>query len=152
MRQMFLALALAVSLGGLAKAQQAAGDSDEAIKKEIVKLELDKQAILVKGGSTAADWWQRENTDDMIATSASNGSISTKAENEAAFRENKRVMGSVKLHDITVRVYNKDTVLFNCVNTNSSKGPDGKFISHTIRQTDVWVKQNGVWQRVLHAS
>jgi hypothetical protein len=147
-----LLILLAVPLSSVKVKAQQTGETDEEIKKEITKLEQDKIPILLKGGPTAAEWWERVNTDDVIASSASDGSISTKADNEAAFRTNKRVMGSVNLHDILIHVYNKDTVVFNCLNTNSSKGPDGKFVTHTIRQTDVWVKRDGKWLRVLHAS
>lgn len=46
---------VAISRAGVARAQEMSGNKADEVKKEIIKLEEEKAAIILKGGTIAAD-------------------------------------------------------------------------------------------------
>jgi ketosteroid isomerase-like protein len=149
MRRFLLFLMLAVSLGGFVKAQVTTGrraDPDDKVKKEMLKYENDLVQALLKGGSFAADFIDRVDADDEVLIS--DGKPSTKASLVDSWRSGDHKQLSVDHHNFRVHVYgNTAVVTFSGNNTTDNKGK----VSHTSYiDTDVLVKQEGEWRRVVH--
>jgi ketosteroid isomerase-like protein len=147
MQRLAFTILLTLCLVGVIKAQESAGNTaepDEQVKKEMLKYENDVVEALLKGGSVAADFFDRTNAEDMV----SNGKMSSKAAFLDAWRSGAHKQLSVDHHDFRVHVYgNTAVVTFSGNNTTDNKGK----ISHSsYMDTDVLVKQKGVWQRVVH--
>jgi Domain of unknown function (DUF4440) len=149
MRRSLLSIMFAVSLVGFGKAQETTGrraDTDEEVKKEMIKYEEDLVQALLKGGSFAADFLDRNDADDEVLTS--NGKLSTKASLVDGWRSGDHKQLSVDHHDFRVHVYgNTAVVTFSGTNTTDNKG---KVSRSSYIDTDVLVKQQGVWRRVVH--
>jgi hypothetical protein len=149
MRRSLLSILFAVSLVSFGKAQETTGrraDTDEEVKKEMIKYEEDLVQALLKGGSFAADFLDRNDADDEVLTS--NGKLSTKAKLVDGWRSGDHKQLSVDHHDFRVHVYgNTAVVTFSGTNTTDNKG---KVSRSSYIDTDVLVKQQGVWRRVVH--
>ena len=147
MQRLAFTILLTLCLVGVVKAQESAGNTagrDEQVKKEMVKYENDLVEALLKGGSVAADFFNRTNAEDMV----SSGKISSKAAFLDSWRSGDHKQLSVDHHDFRVHVYgNTAVVTFSGNNTTDNKGK----ISHSSYiDTDVLIKQKGVWRRVVH--
>ena len=68
MRNIFLAIMLTVSLPGMVAAQAITGEKAETAKKEILKIEDEKVAGLLKGGSEPVDWIKQYDAEDVAQT------------------------------------------------------------------------------------
>ena len=149
MRRSLLCIMLAVSLAGFVKAQQTTerrADTDEKVKKEMLKYENDLVQALLKGGSFAADFIDRVDADDEVLIS--DGKPSTKASLVDSWRSGDHKQLSVDHHDFRVLVYGDTAVVtFSGNNTTDDKG---KVSRSSYIATDVLVKQAGVWRRVVH--
>jgi len=149
MQRLAFTILVTLCLVGLVKAQGSAGNTaepDEQVKKEMLKYENDLVDALRKGGSVAADFLNRVDADDEVLVS--NGRMSSKASLVDGWRSGDHKQLSVDHHDFSVHVYgNTAVVTFSGNNTTDNKGK----ISHSSYiDTDVLVKQNGVWRRVVH--
>lgn len=134
---------------GFAKGQVTTGQTFEEAKTEIIKIEEEKVPFLLKGGSAAAGWYDRYDADDMAQTN-SDGSTSTKAQHMAEYRSGRFKVLSDKEGDYHVRVYQNGNTVVVTYHGTSTTDHDGKLSTHQNQATDVWVKQGGDWQRVVH--
>ena len=92
-----------------------------------------KEALDAARRAGNSEEWARYTTDDYIGVNAE-GTVQTKAERFAAIKANK--IASRPQSDFKVRVYGDALI-----ETFTVDGPDGP-----VRQTGVWVKQNGMWK------
>jgi hypothetical protein len=152
MRRVFLSMLLAGSLAGVVKAQQTTGDKAEAVKKEITKIELDKVAGLLRGGSDPADWIKHFNANDFVQIDDEAlvaGSGETRDELAEEMRRGEYKVVTMKQDGHRVLVYNNGNtavVTYRVIGRLERKGE----VSDLRDQfTDVWVKQNGAWLRVF---
>jgi ketosteroid isomerase-like protein len=149
MRRILLAILLTVSLVGFVKPQVASGDTTEDVKKEIMKIEEEKVSALGKGSSAIADWFERYNADDIAHTDPQSG-VRTKAQIIADFKSRKQTVVPGKFSDYRVRVHgNGSTAILTYRNHDTITIGDKTYAKeHFV--TDVYVKEDGVWQRVVH--
>lgn len=130
---------------GLAKA-----DDDHALAEEVMKLERDMVPILLKGGSEAAKWWERYN-DDHIDYVGADGHMLTKAQLVAEWRSGVRKASSVVHDDYRVRVYgNTVVVTYRGRETGKQTASNRRGRDEANRTTEVWIKREGTWQRIVH--
>ena len=154
MRRILLTTLMGVSLAGIVKGQEMTGEKAEAIKKEIIKLEEDKIPILLKGGPATVDWIKRYDTDDFAYTRA-DGSTLTKAQTiaraEAESRSGVQRVVSNKQDDYHVRVYaDGNTAVVTYHHISRVKNSAGDVTDKQDRSTDVFVRLDGAWRRVVH--
>jgi hypothetical protein len=150
MRKFLFAAVLAASFAGMIAAQALTGEKAEAVKKEIMKIEDEKVAGLLRGGSEPVDWIKQYDAEDVAQTNI-DGSSPTKAEIEAGLQAGVFKMHSMKQDGHRFRVYDNGNV---AVVTYHALGVLERNCKVTPRESnfsDVWVKQNGAWLRVLHA-
>ena len=152
MQKFLLTILLVVSLVGFVKAQVASGDTPEGVKNEVMKLEHEKQLALKKGMSAVAEWFERANSTDL-AWMGSVG-IRTKAEVIADMKSGNQKVVPVRTYDYKVRVHGTgNTTAVLTYRTNNISTVGGREI--TGREefvTDIYVKENGVWVRIVHDS
>jgi hypothetical protein len=152
MRRILLSMLLAVSLTGVVKAQQTTGTKAEVVKKEIIKIELEKVAGLLKGGSDPADWLKRYNSDDFVQVDDQAlvaGSDQTRDELAAEMRTGEYKVLTMKQDGHRVIVYNNGNTAVVTYRVNGTLERKGKVSDTRDQFTDVWVKQNGGWLRVF---
>jgi hypothetical protein len=137
---------LAVALPGMVKAQGTAATSarDEEVKKEIIRLEEERDQALMKND---ADWFERVFADDIAYTGAS-GDMMTKAQVVGEIRSRERKWQAVRHDDYRVSVYGDTAVV--SYRSDSTMERQGKVTTTLARTTDVYVKQGGVWRDVVH--
>jgi hypothetical protein len=150
MRKLPLAMLLAVSLPGMIAAQVVTGEKAEAAKKEILKIEDEKVAGLLRGGSEPVDWIKQYDAEDVAQTNV-DGSSPTKAEIEAGLEPGVFKMHSMKQDGHRFRVYDNGNVAVVTYHALGVLERNGKVTPRESNFSDVWVKQNGAWLRVLHA-
>jgi enoyl reductase-like protein len=150
MRKFLLVTLWGASLPGVIAAQAITGEKAEAVKKEIMKIEDEKVAGLLRGGSEPVDWIKQYDAEEVAQTNI-DGSSPTTAEIEAGLQPGVFKMDSMKQDGHRFRVYDNGNV---AVVTYHAKGVierNGKATPRESNFSDVWVKQNGAWLRVLHA-
>ena len=150
MRKILLATLLAVSLPGIMAAQAITGEKAEAVKKEIMKIEDEKVAGLLRGGSEPVDWIKQYDADDVAQTNI-DGTSPSKAEIEAGLAPGFFKMNSMKQDGHRFRVYDNGNVAVVTYHALGVLERNGKVTPRESNFSDVWVKQNGAWLRVLHA-
>jgi hypothetical protein len=150
MRKLLLAILLAVSLPGMIAAQAVTGEKADAAKKEILKIEDEKVAGLLRGGSEPVDWIKQYDAEDVAQTNI-DGSSPTKAEIEAGLEPGVFKMHSMKQDGHRFRVYDNGNVAVVTYHALGVLERNGKVTPRESNFSDVWVKQNGAWLRVLHA-
>jgi hypothetical protein len=144
MQKVLLIILLAVSMVGVVKAQGAPGakpDQNEEIKKEILKLENERDRALMNND---ADWFERVFADDIDY----NGGTVTKAQIVGEIRSKERKWQAVRHDDYRVRVYGNTVVV--TYRSGSTMEYKGKVSTNLANTTDVYVKQGGVWRAVVH--
>jgi hypothetical protein len=144
MQRFLLTILVAISLVGFVKAQEITGDKAEEVKKEIVKLEHEKDQALLSSRPACADWFDRHDADGLAYTGPA-GDVWTKAQLIAGWRSGKREWHEIDHHTHNVHVYGSGGNGNTAVVTYVSAAKTENRIT-----TDVWVKQDGVWQRVVH--
>jgi hypothetical protein len=150
MRKFLLATLLAVSLPGMIAAQAVTGEKAETAKKEILKIEDEKVAGLLRGGSEPVDWIKQYDAEDVAQTNI-DGSSPTKTEIEAGLEPGIFKMHSMKQDGHRFRVYDNGNVAVVTYHALGVLERNGKVTPRESNFSDVWVKQNGAWLRVLHA-
>ena len=150
MRKVLLSLVFAVALPGMAAAQAVTGAKAEAVKKEIMKIEDEKVAGLLRGGPEPVDWIKQYDAEDVAQTNI-DGSSPNKAEIEAGLQPGVFKMHSMKQDGHRFRVYDNGNVAVVTYHALGVLERHGKVTPRESNFSDVWVKQNGAWLRVLHA-
>src|SRR3984893_8371324 len=152
MRTIIMATVLAVSLVGLVEAQDMSVDRTEQVKKEIMELEQEKISALGKGVPAIVEWFERVNSEDLAHTDPISGNR-TKAQCIAEFQSGKLRVKPVNTSDYKVRVHgNGNTAILTYRTNNMVTRADNQPYTHDQFITDVYVKENGVWQRVAHTA
>jgi hypothetical protein len=150
MRKFLLATLLTVWLPGMISAQAITGEKAETVRKEIMKIEDEKVTGLLKGGSDPVDWIKQYDAEDVAQTNI-DGSSPTKAEIEAGLQPGVFKMQSMKQDGHRFRVYDNGNVAVVTYHALGVLERSGKVTPRESNFSDVWVKQNGAWLRVLHA-
>jgi len=148
-RNILIAMVLAGSLAGAISAQTVSKEKTEAVKKEIMAIEGDKVAGLLKGGSEPVDWIVKYDAEDIAQTNI-DGSNPTKAQVEAGLQPGVFKMHSMKQDGHRFRVYDNGNVAVVSYHALGVLERNGKVTPRESNFSDVWVKQNGAWLRVLH--
>jgi hypothetical protein len=152
MERFFVTILLAVSLVGFVKAQAPVGDTPEEVKNEVMKLEHEKQLALKKSMSAVAEWFERANTTDL-AWMGSVG-IRTKAQVIADMKSGNQEVVPLRTYDYRVRVHGtgNTTAVLTYRTTNITTIGGKKMEGRESFVTDVYVKENGRWVRIVHDS
>ena len=150
MIKVLLSTLLGISLAGIAFAQAITGAKVEAVRKEIMKIEDEKVAGLLKGGSEPVDWIRQYDAEDVAQTNI-DGSSPSKAEIEAGLQPGVFKMHSMKQDGHRFRVYDNGNVAVVTYHALGVLERNGRVTPRESNFSDVWVKQNGAWLRVLHA-
>src|SRR6266481_5452188 len=150
MRKILLSTLLGISLVGIAFAQAITGEKAEAVRKEIMKIEDEKVAGLLRGGSEPVDWIRQYDAEDVAQTNI-DGSSPGKAEIKAGLQPGVFKMHSMKQDGHRFRVYDNGNVAVVTYHALGVLERNGKVTPRESNFSDVWVKQNGAWLRVLHA-
>jgi hypothetical protein len=150
MRTFLSVTLLALSLPAMIAAQAITGEKAETVKKEIMKIEDEKVAGLLKGGSDPVDWIRQYDAEEVAQTNI-DGSSPSKAEIEAGLRPGVFKMHSMKQDGHRFRVYDNGNVAVVTYHALGVLERNGKVTPRESNFSDVWVKQNGAWLRVLHA-
>lgn len=150
MRKSLLALLWSVSLAGTIAAQAVTGEKAETVKKEILKIEDEKVAGLLRGGTEPVDWIRQYDAEDVAQTNI-DGSSPTKSEIEAGLQPGVFKMHSMKQDGHRFRVYDNGNVAVVTYHALGVLERNGKVTPRESNFSDVWVKRNGAWLRVLHA-
>jgi ketosteroid isomerase-like protein len=149
MQRIHLAIILPVSLAGSTCAQEVTGPKAEAVKKEIMKIEDEKVAGLLRGGSERVDWIVKYDAEDIAQTNI-DGSNPTKAQVEGGLQPGVFKMHSMKQDGHRIRVYDEGNVAVVTYHALGVIERNGKVANRENLLTDVWVKQKGAWLRVVH--
>jgi hypothetical protein len=150
MRRLFLATFLLVGWAQVATPQALTGEKAEAVKKEIMKIEDEKVAGLLRGGSEPVDWIKQYDAEEIAQTNI-DGSTPGKAEIEAGLQPGVFKMQSMKQDGHRFRVYDNGNVAVVTYHALGVLQRNGEVTPRESNFSDVWVKQNGAWLRVLHA-
>jgi hypothetical protein len=150
MSKFLLAALLATSLPGMIAAQAITGEKAEAVRKEIMKIEDEKVAGLLRGGLEPVDWIKQYDAEDVAQTNT-DGTSPTKAEIEAGLQPGVFKMHSMKQDGHRFRVYDNGNVAVVTYHALGILERNSKVTPRESNFSDVWVKQNGAWLRVLHA-
>lgn len=149
MRRILSSMLLAVSLAGFVSAQETTGEKAEAAKKEIRNIEKGKVAGLVGANAGHADWVERYDSDSIVQVNP-DGSLLPKSQHVAELRSGDSKLLTMRQYQHELHVYNDGNTI---VVTNRASGTiqkHGKVSPVESRFTDVWVKQDGHWLRVVH--
>jgi len=141
---------LAVSFGGIIKAQTT-GAAAEKAKKEILALEQEKEEAMLKGNAASADYYERYDVDD-IAYPYPDGSLPSKAEHINAMKNSRRKLLDFKEEDMVVRIYDKGNVAVVTSREVQNTEMNGKVAPRQALGATVYIKENGKWRRVLHTA
>jgi len=150
MKNIFCAALVALLLPVMSAAQAITGEKAGSVKKEIMKIEDEKLAGLLKGGSEPVDWIRQYDAEDVAQTNI-DGSSPSKAEIEAGLQPGVFKMHSMKQDGHRFRVYDNGNVAVVTYHALGVLERNGKVTPRESNFSDVWVKQNGAWLRVLHA-
>jgi ketosteroid isomerase-like protein len=149
MRRILLAAILISSSAGIVCAQEVTGPKAESVKKEIMKIEDEKVAGLLRGGSEPVGWIVKYGAEE-IAQTEFDGRNTNKAQIEAALQPGVFKMISMKQDGHRIRVYDDGNVAVVTYHALGVIERNGKTTNRESRFTDVWVKQKGAWLPVLH--
>ena len=150
MKNILFAALLGISLAGTASAQALTGAKADEVKKEIMKIEDEKVAGLLRGGSEPVDWIRQYDAEEVAQTNI-DGSSPSKAEIEAGLQPGVFKMHSMKQDGHRFRVYDNGNVAVVTYHALGVLERNGKVTPRESNFSDVWVKQDGKWLRVLHA-
>jgi ketosteroid isomerase-like protein len=151
MRTILLSLLVVISLPPVLRGQAMTGNQANKIKDEIVKLEKEKASIILKGGSIAADYYDRFYGDDEAYLSSAKGSR-TKSDILGDWRAGVPKILSTKHYDFDVRVYdngNTAVVTYHASGVMQLKDEAPK--DYDEQTLEIFVKQDGNWRVVAHA-
>lgn len=139
MRKVLLAVLLVVSLPGMIAAQAITGAKADEVKREILKIEDEKVAGLLRGGSEPVDWIKKYDAEDVAQTNI-DGSSPTKAEIEAGLEPGVFKMHSMNQEGHKFRVYDDGKVAVVTYHALGVLERNRKVTPRESNFTDVWVK------------
>ena len=146
-----LFLLVVISVPAVLRAQEMTGNEAEKVKDEIIKLEEEKASMILKGGSIAADYYDRFYDDDEAYLSSGRGSR-TKADILSDWRSGVPKILSTKHYDFRVRVFdNGNTAVVTYRATGAMQLKDKAPMDYDEKALEVFVKQNGNWRVVAHS-
>jgi hypothetical protein len=152
MQTIFLSTLLAISLVRTLNAQETTGSAAEQVKKEIINLETEKLPNILQKSSVAADWFNRIDADGIVHV-RSDGTLVTKAQALAEIRSGEQKLRSNKQSGHQVHVYgdggNGTTAVVSYFDFATVER-SGSLNTHHGVVTDVFVKLDGSWRRVVH--
>jgi ketosteroid isomerase-like protein len=90
-------------------------------------------------------WFERNFATDYSSVSSRNGKLSTKAEDIADSKADKRVVESIDLSDVNVRI-DRNTAVVTGVNHVLGRDDKGQPMDYRSRFTDTFIKRDGRWQ------
>lgn len=102
------------------------------------------------GEKAEADWIKQYDSEEIAQTNI-DGSAPGKAEIEAGLQPGVFKMHSMKQDGHRFRVYDNGNVAVVTYHALGVLERNGKVTPRESNFSDVWVKQNGAWLRVLHA-
>jgi hypothetical protein len=148
-RKISLAVFLGLALAGSAAPQTVSKVKAEQVRKEIMAIEDDKLAGLLRGGSDPVDWIKKYDAEEIAQTNV-DGSMPTKAQVEEGLRPGFFKMHTMKQDGHNFRVYDNGRVAVVTYHALGELERGGKVTPRESNFSDVWVKENGAWLRVLH--
>src|SRR5258706_10065809 len=140
MRGIFFAFLLTVSFAGVGFAQEVTGAKAQAVKKEIMAIEDEKVAGLLRGGSEPVDWIAKYDAENIAQTDV-DGSTPNKAQIEAGLQPGGFKMHSMKQDGHHFRVYDDGNVAVVTYHALGVVERKGKSVKRENLFSDVWVKQ-----------
>jgi ketosteroid isomerase-like protein len=150
MRRTLLLSLLPVAILGMVMEQGASQnktDAAEQTKREVLRVEDQRNHAMLKADTTALDRIYA----DEIAWTMSTGELLTKAQILANIRSGKQKLDSIIVSDdIRLHVYGNTVVMTG--RTPTTLRYKGSSIDYPRRYTNVYVKQAGQWQLVVHHS
>lgn len=144
-----MAIVVASSLAATLPAQTVNKEKADSVKKEIMKIEDEKLAGLLRGGSEPVDWIVQYDAEDIAQTNI-DGSNPTKKQVEDGLQPGVFKMHSMNQDGHRFRVYDNGNVAVVTYHALGVLERNGKVTPRESNFSDVWVKQNGAWLRVLH--
>ena len=122
-------------------AQAPAAESDREISKEILELEETMRRAAMNGDST---WWDLHLDENFVGMDA-DGRVINRAEAIQLHNSKDLKYDNIYLHDMTIRTFNKDTVVI-----NGKTDVEGSFQNQNIGGNynflRVWVKEGQDWK------
>jgi len=122
-------------------AQAPAAESDKEISKEILELEETMRRAAMNGDST---WWDLHLDENFVGMDA-DGRVINRAEAIQLHNSKDLKYDNIYLHDMTIRTFNKDTVVI-----NGKTDVEGTFQEQNIGGNynflRVWVKEGQDWK------
>lgn len=149
MRRILVSILLAAMCASIGKAEEMTGEAAEKVKQEIIKIETAKVGTLLEGGSTAADWFDRYDDPSAIVVGFA-GSVDNKTSHVAKLRSNTIGAVTLKQYGHRVSVFDNGNMAMVVYKIDAQLKES---LHHPVQgdtAVDVWVKENGNWQRVLH--
>ena len=149
MRRILVSILLTAMCAGIAKAEEMTGEAAEKVKQEIIKIETSKVGTLLEGGSTAADWFDRYDDPSGIVVGFA-GNVDEEASHAAKLRSNRIGAVTLKQYGHRVKVFDNGNMAMVVYKIDAELKES---LHHPVQgdmAVDVWVKENGNWQRVLH--
>ncbi len=143
----FVFLMLLASLPVLTTAQNVSSKPTANEEKEVLKIEHEQVIAMLKGSSATADFLARIFSDHMAYTDL-DGSVFTKAQILAEYRTGRRRIRSSQRKNYHAALYGNTIVLSYLANETLER--KGRVSKGPAMCTDVFVKQDEVWQIVDH--
>src|ERR1700730_3751956 len=137
-----LLLLVVVSVPAVPRAQEMKGNEAEKVKQEIIKLEEEKASTILKGGSIAADYYDRFYDDDEAYLSSARGPR-TKADILSDWRSGVTRVLTTKHYDFRVHMYDDgNTAVVTYHATGIIQPKDKPPTNYDERTLEVFVKEN----------
>lgn len=147
MRKLLVVPLVGLLLAGSVVAQVNSPEAAVIAEKQVLAIEREQVEATLKGGSFAADWFNRVFVDD-IAYTAPDGAVLSPAQLQAEYRSGEQKMRSAHHSDYRVIAY-ADTMVVT-YRADDVLERKGKILSDRALSTDVFVKQDGRWRMVAH--
>jgi ketosteroid isomerase-like protein len=119
------------------------GTSDETVKQEIKTLQGQLMKAILKSDTSFFEKYY----DDDYAAIHGDGKLTTKAQEIESFKSGATKYESIDVREAKIRTYG-DTAIVNAL-VSVKTTVNGKPYSGDVRNTRVWVKQNGNWKLVV---
>jgi uncharacterized protein (TIGR02246 family) len=128
---------------GMTAAEQTSQSSGGTVEQQIKTLQAELKQATLKSDTS---FFEKYFADDYVAIHG-NGSVSTKAEEIENFKSGATKYESIEVREAKIRTYG-DTAVVNFLASVKATF-DGKPYIGDVRNTRVWVKQNGNWKLVV---
>ena len=140
-------LALSLCLASMVQASQVVAQTTDAAvlqaQQEIKTLQGEVMQAILKSDTTVM---AKHYADDYVAIHG-DGRLTTKAQEIENFKSGVTKYDSITVREAKIRIYG-DTAVVNAL-TSVKTLVNGQPYSGDVRNTRVWVKQNGTWKLVV---